>query len=190
MLFVSYGFSQLTREVKHAGSVYALTGFTLGPRAGLPRRLGAARHLPVLHGRVERRGRAVLLLVPGLHRDRRDADWIWIALVSAVLIAFIAGGDIRVATRSLLTMEGISVGLIVILVVVIFVRLIAGSAPDGHESSLGDAFSLPCGTSLDAVATAAVFGFLSFAGFEGAATLGEETAEPRRNIPRACSSRR
>jgi amino acid transporter len=102
-----------------------------------------------------------------------------------VLIAFIAGGDIRVATRSLLTIEGISVGLIVILVVVIFVRLIAGSTPDGHESSLGDAFSLPSGTTLDAIATAAVFGFLSFAGFEGAATLGEETAEPRRSIPRA-----
>jgi amino acid transporter len=30
-----------------------------------------------------------------------------------------------------------------------------------------------------------VFGFLSFAGFEGAASLGEETANPKRNIPRA-----
>jgi amino acid transporter len=35
------------------------------------------------------------------------------------------------------------------------------------------------------VATAAVFGFLSFAGFEGAASLGEETDDPTRNIPRA-----
>ena len=30
-----------------------------------------------------------------------------------------------------------------------------------------------------------MFGFLSFAGFEAAATLGEETAHPRRDIPRA-----
>ena len=30
----------------------------------------------------------------------------------------------------------------------------------------------------------------SFAGFEGAASLGEETNEPRKNIPRACSWRR
>jgi amino acid transporter len=30
-----------------------------------------------------------------------------------------------------------------------------------------------------------VFGFLSFAGFEAAATLGEETKQPRRDIPRA-----
>ena len=44
---------------------------------------------------------------------------------------------------------------------------------------------MPGGTSLDTIATAAVFGFLSFAGFEGAASLGEETDNPRRNIPRA-----
>jgi len=57
-----------------------------------------------------------------------------------------------VATRSLLTIEGNSVALIVILVVVIFVRLIAGSTPDGHDASLGDAFRLPSGTTLDAIA--------------------------------------
>jgi amino acid transporter len=32
---------------------------------------------------------------------------------------------------------------------------------------------------------ASVFGFLSFGGFEGAASLGEETDDPGRNIPRA-----
>ena len=31
----------------------------------------------------------------------------------------------------------------------------------------------------------AVFGFLSFGGFEAAATLGEETHDPKRDIPRA-----
>ena len=30
-----------------------------------------------------------------------------------------------------------------------------------------------------------MFGFLSFGGFEGAASLGEETNDPGRNIPRA-----
>jgi amino acid transporter len=158
VLFVAWGIAQLTREVSHAGSVYALTGFTLGPRAGFLA------------------GWSLL------------GTYLCFTVASSAevgLIAIIAGGDIRVATRSLLTMEGFSVALIVILVVVIFVRLIAGSTPDGHESSLGDAFSLPSGTTLDAIATASVFGFLSFAGFEGAAALGEETDEPRRNIPRA-----
>jgi amino acid transporter len=44
---------------------------------------------------------------------------------------------------------------------------------------------LPKGTSLNTVATASVFGFVAFAGFEGAATLGEETDRPKRDIPRA-----
>src|SRR3954467_1505835 len=34
VLLVSYAYVQLTREVSHAGSVYAFAGFTLGPRAG------------------------------------------------------------------------------------------------------------------------------------------------------------
>jgi amino acid transporter len=38
------------------------------------------------------------------------------------------------------------------------------------------------------VGLASVFGFLSFAGFEGAATLGEETENPRRAIPRALAA--
>ena len=61
-----------------------------------------------------------------------------------------AYGDIRVATRSLLGMEGISVVLIVILMVVIVVKLIAGSAPHGQSVTL-DAFKIPGGTSFSAV---------------------------------------
>ncbi len=113
-----------------------------------------------------------------------SADYLVIALVAAVLIAVLAFGDIRVATRSLLGMEGISVVLIVILMVVIVAKLIGGSAPH-HQSLTLDVFKIPGGTSFSAVASAAVFGFLSFAGFEGAAALGEETDNPRREIPRA-----
>jgi amino acid transporter len=185
ILFVSYGFAQLTREISHAGSVYALTGFTLGARAGFLAGwalLGTYLCFTVASSAEVGLFFSSFLASTGI---ADSADWIWIALVSAALITLIAGGDIRVATRSLLTMEGISVALIVILVVVIFVRLIVGETPDGHSASLGDAFSLPGGTTFDTVATAAVFGFLSFAGFEGAAALGEETDEPRRNIPRA-----
>jgi amino acid transporter len=108
------------------------------------------------------------------------AEWLVIALVAGALIAFFAYGDIRVATRSLLGLEGISV----LLIVIIFVKLIAGTAPQ-DQGITADIFKVPSGTSLDTVATAAVFGFLSFAGFEGAASLGEETNDPTRNIPRA-----
>lgn len=185
VLFVSYAFVRLAREVNHAGSVYAFTGLTLGPRAGFL--AGWALLGTYLAFTVASTAEVGLFFGSFLASTgiADSADWIWIALVAGVPMALLAYGDIRVATRSLLTMEGISVLLIVILVVVVLVRLIAGSAPDGQGFAIGDAFSLPGDTTLDAVATAAVFGFLSFAGFEAAATLGEETAEPARNIPRA-----
>jgi amino acid transporter len=115
------------------------------------------------------------------------ADWVVIALIAGALIALFASSDVRRVTRGLLTIEGISVSLILLLVVIIFVKLIAGSAP-AHQGLTGDIFKVPGGTSVDTVATAAVFGFLSFAGFEGAAALGEETANPRRNISRAIAT--
>jgi amino acid transporter len=186
VLFVSYAFVQLTREVSHAGSVYAFAGYTLGPRAGFL--AGWALLGTYLAFTVASTAEVGLFFTSFLSSTgiADNFDWIWVALVAGVGITVIAYGDVRVAARSLLTMEGISIALIVILVVVIVAKLIGGSAPSGQSfSDLGDAFSLPGGTSLDAVATAAVFGFLSFAGFEGAAALGEETDEPGRNIPRA-----
>jgi amino acid transporter len=185
ILLVSYAFAQLTREVSHAGSVYALTGYTLGPRAGF---LAGWALLGTYLCFTVASSAEVGLFFSGFLNSTGISDsteWIWIALVSGALIMIIAAGDIRFATRSLLTIEGFSVALIVILVVVIFIKLIVGDTPEGHEASLGDAFSLPSGIPLDDIGAAAVFGFLSFAGFEGAASLGEETAEPRRNIPRA-----
>ena len=91
----------------------------------------------------------------------------------------------RVAARSLLTLEGF------------------GHADrDPRRGDLraahrrlappaGTSFTLSTRSSADGdlasalVTAATVFGFLSFAGFEGAAALGEETDEPGRNIPRA-----
>src|SRR3954470_22591530 len=130
ILFVSYGFAQLTREVSHAGSVYALTGFTLGARAGFL--AGWALLGTYLCFTVASSAEVGLFFSSFLNSTgiTDSAEWIWIALVSAALICVIASGDIRIATRSLLTMEGLSVALIVILTVVIFAKLIAGDTPD------------------------------------------------------------
>src|SRR3954453_4587242 len=133
VMFVSYAFVQLTREVDHAGSVYAFAGLTLGPRAGFL--AGWALMGTYLAFTVASTAEVGLFFTSFLASTgiSDSADWIWIALVAAGLITIISAGDIRVATRSLLTMEGFSVALIVILVVVIFVKLIAGSAPAGHH---------------------------------------------------------
>src|SRR6476469_7864005 len=71
-----------------------------------------------------------------------------------------------------------------VVAVVGLVRLATGSAPDGRGVDLS-VFTPAPGTDGSALFLGIVFGFLSFAGFEAAATLGEETRDPRRTIPRA-----
>jgi amino acid transporter len=184
VLFVSYGFIRLSRYFSHAGSAFAFSGITLGPQAGFFAGWALlGTYIAFCCASTAEAGTFGVAFLAGIKVDQ-SADYLVIALIAAVLIAFLAFGDIRIATRSLLTMEGISVTLIVILMVVIVVKLIAGSPPNG-QTITANAFKLPPGTSFSAVAGAAVFGFLSFGGFEGAASLGEETDNPRREIPRA-----
>jgi amino acid transporter len=67
---------------------------------------------------------------------------------------------------------------------VVLIKVISGNAP-GNQSFTLDVFKPASGVGIGDVFKGAVFGFLSFAGFEAASTLGEETREPRRAIPRA-----
>src|SRR5205823_5496573 len=80
--------------------------------------------------------------------------------------------------------EGVTVLLIIVVATVVLAKIIGGSAP-GNQSFTLKVFSPPSGVSVGDVFKGAVFGFLSFAGFEAASTLGEETKEPKRAIPRA-----
>ncbi len=63
-------------------------------------------------------------------------------------------------------------------------KLAGGNGPDGQGITFSP-FTLASGFGTSALFLGVVFGFLSFAGFEAAATLGEETRHPRRDIPRA-----
>ncbi len=182
--FVSYAFIRLSRYYSHAGSVFAFSGITLGPRAGFFSGwalLGTYFAFTCASTAEAGTFGTAFLASTGI---AHHADYVIIALVAAVVVAVLAFGDIKVATRSLLGFEGISVLLIIALMIVIVVDLLTGGAPR-HQHINADVFSIPHATPFSAIGGAAVFGFLSFAGFEGAASLGEETANPRREIPRA-----
>jgi amino acid transporter len=99
ILFVSYAFIRLTGYFNHAGSVYALSGVTLGPRAGffsgwalLGTYLAftAASTAEVgLFGQAFLDGTGIW----------PNAEWLLISLVAAALIWFIAYGAYRHADR-------------------------------------------------------------------------------------------
>ena len=181
---VAYGFVRLAGEFSHAGSVYAFVGNTLGPRPGFLAGwalLGTYLVFPpVSIMGVAIFGRAFLSTV-GL---AKDADWYPIALAAWVVIWALAARGVRPTTRSLLAFEVVSVCLILVLMGVIYWRLAAGTAPGGQTLS-GDVFVLPPGVGVSTLALAAVAGFLAFAGFESAGSLGEESLMPTRMIPRA-----
>ena len=89
----------------------------------------------------------------------------------------LASSNIRGGTRVLLVIEGTTVVLILLVSVIILIRLATGTAPNGNTLDLS-VFSVPGGTGLSAVFLGVVFGFLFFAGFGAAATLGEGAQEP------------
>ncbi len=185
VFLVSYGFVRLSAHYAHAGSVYAFSGATLGPQAGFFAGWALLGTYLAFTVGVGGGDRPLLRRVPERHRASGPApEWVVIALGAAVLIGLLAYGDIKVTTRALLSMEAISVTLIIMLMVVIFAKLIGGTAP-GHGDISRDVFSLPEGVGRGAFGLGAVLAFLSFAGFEGAAALGEETSNPKREIPRA-----
>jgi amino acid transporter len=181
---VAYGFVRLAGEFSHAGSVYAFVGRTLGPRAGFAAGwalLGTYLvFAPVSIMAVAIFGRA-FLSATGL---ADDAGWYPLALAGWLAIWILAGRGVRPTTRSVLVFEVVSVCAILALMAVICWRLAAGTAPGGQRLS-GAVFVLPPGVGISALALAATSGFLAFAGFESAGSLGEESVVPTRMIPRA-----
>ncbi len=181
---VAYGFVRLAGEFSHAGSVYAFVGNTLGPRAGFLAGwalLGTYLVFPpVSITGVAIFGRAFLDATGLAH----DADWYPLALAAWAVIWFLAARGVRPTTRSVLAFEVVSVCLILVLMGAIFWRLAAGTAPAGQTLS-GRVFVLPPGVGVSTLALAATAGFLAFAGFESAGSLGEESVVPTRMIPRA-----
>ena len=149
VLLIAYVFVRLCQYYRHAGSVYVFAGATLGPQAGAvaglglmgtyvfyaPGHLVGGRHLrgvvPRHHRRLEQPAR--LGRVPGrVHRSGAGA----------------APGRSCPAKRAaevLLTAEGITVALIVVVAAVVLVRMLAGNAPGDAQFTM-KVFSVPPGT--------------------------------------------
>lgn len=181
---VAYCFIKLSRHISHTGSVYALVGVTLGPRAGFfagwalmgaYTAIGCGSTIEMgLFGGQFLRSTGIL----------DTQQWWWIALIGLAGVALLAFTEIQIITRSLLTAELIGAVFVTILSIVVLVTVIFSHGPHGQTFTI-NFLSLPSGSGVGTIAKAAVYGFLAFAGFEGAAALGEETSSPKTQIPRA-----
>jgi amino acid transporter len=187
VLLVAYSFVRLTQYFHHSGSAYAFVGGTLGPRAGVFAgwgMLGTYTFYAVVTACAAGIfGTAFLQEVGAWPNPPTWAPWILVA-VALALVLWLAVIPLRRGAGVLLSVEGTTVALILIVTAVVLVRLLAGNAP-GHEQFTWSVFSVAPGTNTNDLFLGVVFGFLSFAGFEAAATLGEEANRPTRDIPRA-----
>jgi amino acid transporter len=187
VLLVAYSFVRLTQYFHHSGSVYSFVGATLGPRAGVVAGWGLLGtytfYAVVTASAAGIFGTAFLQAVGIWPHPPSWAPFVLLAVALALALA-LAILPAKRGTHVLLTVEGTTVALILIVTAVVLVRLLAGNAP-GHEHFTWSVFEVTPGTSSSNLFLGVVFGFLSFAGFEAAATLGEEANRPTRDIPRA-----
>ena len=187
VLLVAYTFVRLTQKYHHSGSVYGFVGATLGPRAGVVAGwglLGTYVFYGVVTATAASRFAIAFLDSTGIWKSPPDAFVLVLVAVALAGTFWLTVSPIRRGTRVLLIVEGTTVVLILIVALVVLGKLVGGNGPSGQGITFSP-FTLGTGTTTDALFLGVVFGFLSFAGFEAAATLGEEAKQPRRDIPRA-----
>jgi amino acid transporter len=187
VLLVAYTFVRLCQYFHHSGSVYAFVGATLGPRAGVIAGWGLVGtyvfYAVTTAAAAGIFGTGLLQTLKIWPHPPSYGPWFLITFV-LVLALVVAALPSRRGTNTLLLIECTTVALILLVTIIVFVRLIAGDAP-GHETFTMKVFTVPHGIGTSALFLGVVFGFLSFAGFEASATLGEECRSPSRDIPRA-----
>src|SRR5215472_11700728 len=187
VLLVAYTFVRLTQRFHHSGSVYGFVGATLGPSAGVLSGwllAGTYTFYAVVTTMAGGRFASNFLNALGIWHNPPAWSGFLIGLIAMIVIWLVAITPARGSTRVLLVAEAITVLLIIVVIAIVFAKLLGHSGP-GKLGVTSQIFSLPTGTATSTLFLGVVFGFLSFAGFEAAATLGEETRRPNRDIPRA-----
>ncbi len=174
---VGYVVIRFTRQRPSAGSVYVYIAQGLGPQAGFlggwmyagAFAIGSAFVLAIASS-------FLASLFANLHLS---LDWLVLYAILLVLLFLCAFFDVRIAMRVQLVLAAVGVLSVLVLAVLIF----AQGGATGISLAPFSFAALPHG--LSGLLSATIFSFTSFIGFEAAAALGEETAKPRVNIPRA-----
>jgi amino acid transporter len=168
---------RFTRRMASAGGLYTYISRGLNPSAGF---LGGW-----LYGSAFAVGISFVLVIGSFFMSvamsaHTSLDWGWypwffVFLGGLALLAFL---DIRISTRIQLVAAAVGVGAIMLLALVILLK--------GGDSGLSLQPLNPAkATSTSNLFLAVVLTFTGFIGFEAAAVLGEEAADPLRAIPKA-----
>ena len=174
-VFVGGSISTLAKRHPEAGSYFVYIGRNFGPVAGA---LGGwAMILAYLTTAAAVVFGFPLFLGNFLHVfniSLSNAELVVFMVAFLGLVTFAAFRDIQVSSRIGLVLETISIGIIIIITAIVV----------GHHGSVVDSKELDLSKmNFGGVKTAMAFAVFSFVGFESAATLAKESANPHRNVP-------
>jgi amino acid transporter len=178
MALVALSFVAFSRRVAHAGSAYAYISHTFGSRAGFV--AGWSLFLTYLGFTAGLAGLVGSFTAAALKGFSVDIGYGWIVIGGLAMLAawWLAFRDMRMAGRLMLGLELAAMMGVVALCAIILMRV----RPSIEQTLVSFKPSADF-NGWQGLGFGMVFSILSFAGFEGAATLGEETRNPRRNIP-------
>jgi amino acid transporter len=178
MTLVALSFMAFSHRVSHAGSAYAYITHTFGCRWGfIAGWTLVLTYLGFATGFAALVGSFLSAALKGFGIDI-GPGWLVISGASMLLAWWLAHRDMRLSGRLMLALEAVAVLGIIGLCVSILRQVHPGMGQTLAMFRPSAAFGGWSGLALGMV-----FSILCYSGFEGAATLGEETHNPRRNIP-------
>jgi amino acid transporter len=176
-LCLAYVIIRFTRRIASAGSIYTYVSQGLGPAAGF---LGGWLYAGAFAIGIAFTAAIASVYLQGVLANLGvNVDWFVLFCGLLILLFLFAFFDIRIATRVQLILAALGILSVLVLAGIILAK--GGNA--GLSWVPFSPAALPSG--LSGLFFATIFSFTSFIGFEAAAVLGEETANPRYSIPRA-----
>ena len=168
---------RFTRRLASAGGVYTYTAHGLGPAVGFI--------AGWLYSWAFAAGTSFVMVISGFFMNEVlaahasiDLGWFAWVVILTVLLGMLALFDVRVSTRMQLVVGVASVAAILLLLAIV----LAKGGDSGITAEPLNPANLP---SVHGLFLGVVLAFTGYIGFEAAASLGEETADPLRVIPRA-----
>lgn len=176
VLFTAYSMSELARHLPSAGGMYTYVSRGLGSFFGWLMAwsfaLAEPLIMPILLGGFGFYGAIFLSTYLNIEFE---LAWIVLAVLCGLVVWFLIYRGIALSTRAGVILGAIEIGIFLLISALLIVN--------AEENTLsvfvpGENGVLPAFQGM-------IFCLLAFIGFEAAAPLGEETAEPRRTIPQA-----
>lgn len=173
MVIIGSSFVAFEKRVASSGSVYAYIGHTFGHRWGFIAGWALLlTYFTFMAGATALVGNFLMAFLAELGL-RSGHLWLLLSFGGILLSLLLAWRDTRITARIILALEAVSV-LAILFVTFRILTNVPLSTPPFHPNSVHAWAGVGYGT---------IYAILSFAGFEGAATIGEETREPKRAIP-------